>query len=80
MIKALCFSAPRIGGGAHIDPRDTPGYRLHCALSTLNSIDIEHLDPSARERIDTAVTLLEEVNLLTQPNAVGDGDVPGESS
>jgi len=32
-----------------MDPRDTPGYRLHRALSNLNSIDIEQLDSPDRE-------------------------------
>jgi len=55
---------------AHImDPRDTPGYRLHRALSNLNSIDIEQLDSPDRERIAEATTLLEQVGLLTRPGA-----------
>lgn len=35
-----------------MDLRDTPGYRLHCALSNLNSIDIEQLDdPTKNESL-----------------------------
>ena len=61
-----------------MDPRDTPGYRLHRALSNLNSIDIEQLDPADREQIDAAMTLLEQMSLLTRPDATADGDVRGE--
>jgi len=50
-----------------MDPRDTPGYRLHRALSNLNSIDIEQLDSPDRERVVEATTLLEQVGLLTRP-------------
>lgn len=42
-----------------MDPRDTPGYRLHRALSNLNSINREQLDPADQERIAEATTLLE---------------------
>lgn len=58
-----------------MDPRDTPGYRLHRALSNLNDIDVDELDPADRERIDTAVTLLEQVSLLTRPAATEDASV-----
>jgi hypothetical protein len=62
-----------------MDPRDTPGYRLHRALSNLNSINGEQLEPADRERISTATTLLEQVNLLTRPDATADGDAHGEA-
>jgi hypothetical protein len=62
-----------------MDPRDTPGYRLHRALSNLNSIDIEQLDPADREQIDAAMTLLEQMRLLTRPDATADGDAHGEA-
>jgi hypothetical protein len=51
-----------------MDPRDTPGYRLHRALSSLTSIDIDQLESADQERISTATTLLEQVDVLTQPN------------
>lgn len=55
---------------AHImDPRDTPAYRLHRALSKLNSIDTEQLDDLDRKQIAEATTLLEQVGLLTRPGA-----------
>ena len=52
-----------------MDPRDTPGYRTHQALSNLDSIDIESLDPDDRDRIDAATTLLEHVSFLTRPGS-----------
>ena len=62
-----------------MDPRDTPGYRLHRALSNLTSIDGEQLEPADRERISTATTLLEQAELLTQPDATADDDTNGEA-
>ena len=62
-----------------MDPRDTPGYRLHRALNNLTSIDGEQLEPADQERISTATTLLEQVDILTQPNTTRDGDVNKES-
>ena len=62
-----------------MDPRDTPGYRLHRALSNLNSIDIEQLDAPNRERIVEATTLLEQVGLLTRPGASEKADTKVES-
>ncbi|WP_348533589.1 hypothetical protein [Haloarcula laminariae] len=62
-----------------MDPRDTPGYRLHRALSSLTSIDSGQLEPADQERISTATTLLEQVDFLTQPNTTRDGDVNRES-
>jgi hypothetical protein len=62
-----------------MDPRDTPGYRLHRALNNLTSIDGEQLESVDRERISTATTLLEQVELLTRPDTTRDGDVNRES-
>ncbi|MGB9963020.1 hypothetical protein ACOZ32_12585 (plasmid) [Halobacterium sp. MBLA0001] len=62
-----------------MDPRDTPGYRLHRALSNLTSIDSEQLEPADRERINTATTLLEQVGLLTRPDTTENGGANGES-
>ena len=62
-----------------MDPRDTPGYRLHRALSNLNDIDVDELDLADRERIDAAMTLLEQVSLLTRPDAIEDAGVQVES-
>jgi len=62
-----------------MDPRDTPGYRLHRALSNLTSIDADQLEPADQERISTATTLLEQVVVLTEPNTMRDGDVNRES-
>lgn len=62
-----------------MDPGDTPGYRIHRALSNLTRIDIEQLESADQERITTAVTRLEQVSLLTRPDATADGDVGGDS-
>lgn len=61
-----------------MDLRNTPGYRMHRALSNLSSIDVDQLDPADRERIDTAVTPLEQVSLLTRPDATEDAGVQVE--
>lgn len=58
-----------------MDPRDTPSYRLHRALSSLTSIDSDQLEPADQGRISTTTTLLEQVDFLTQPNTTRDGDV-----
>ena len=62
-----------------MDPRDTPGYRLHRAPSSLTSIDGEQLEPADRERISTATALLEQAELLTRPDATADRDATEES-
>ncbi len=49
-----------------MDPRNTPGYRLHRALSQLNHLEGDQLTDADRERIETATALLEEVSLLTR--------------
>ena len=79
--QRACFVFLRLKSAEeHImDPRDTPGYRLHRALSNLNSIDTEQLDSPDRERIAEATTLLEQVGLLTQPSASEKANVKMES-
>lgn len=62
-----------------MDPRDTPGYRLHRVLSNLSSIEVEQLEAADRERIETATALLEEVNLLTCPERTEAADIQVES-
>ncbi len=62
-----------------MDPRDTPGYRLHRALSNLNSIDTEQLDSPDQERIEKATMVLEQVGLLTQPGASAEANVTLDS-
>lgn len=52
---------------------------MHRALSNLNSIDVDQLDPADRERVDAAMTLLEQVSLLTRPPATEDASVHVES-
>lgn len=75
----LRFSAPEVGEAYMMDPRDTPGYRLHRALSNLNSIDIEQLDSPDRERVVEATTLLEQVGLLTRPGTSEKANTKAES-
>ena len=48
-----------------MDPRDTPGYRLHRALSNLNSIDTGQLEDDDREQIERARAILEDASPLT---------------
>jgi len=50
-----------------MDPRNTPGYRLHRALSQLKDLEGDQLTDADRERIETVTALLEEVSLLTRP-------------
>jgi len=49
-----------------MDPRDTPGYRLHRALSNLNSIDIEQLEDDDREQLERARAILEDTSPITR--------------
>lgn len=49
-----------------MDPRNTPEYRLHCALSELDDIQLDELEDADRVRIETAITLLDETSLLTR--------------
>jgi hypothetical protein len=53
-----------------MDSRDTPGYRLHRALSNLTSIDTDQLETSDQERIAEATMLLEQVGLLTRSDTL----------
>ena len=62
-----------------MDLRDTPEYRLHRALSNLNSIDTEQLDSPDQERIAKATTLLEQVGQLTQSDASDESNVTVDS-
>lgn len=62
-----------------MDPRDTPGYRLHRALSNLSNIDIDQLEAADQERIETTTALLEEVSLLTRPERTEAADSQVES-
>jgi len=62
-----CLSAPRSAEAHPMDPRNTPGYRLHRALSQLKDLEGDQLTDADRERIETATALLEEVSLLTRP-------------
>ncbi|AGB33655.1 hypothetical protein C488_21142 [Natrinema pellirubrum DSM 15624] len=62
-----------------MDPRDTPGYRMHRALSNLSSIDVDQLDSDDQRRIDAAMTLLEQVSLLTRPAATEEANIQIES-
>ena len=51
-----------------MDQHIKQGYRMHCALSNLNRLDVDRLDDADQERIERARTLLEEVSLLTRPD------------
>jgi len=62
-----------------MDPRNTPGYRLHRSLTNLKRIETAGLDDADQERIETARALLKDVNLLSQPQHSGDGDTQVES-
>ena len=62
-----------------MDPRNTPGYRLHRALTNLNRIEVGGLDDADRERIETARTLLQDVSLLSHPDRRRDADTQVES-
>lgn len=56
-----------------MDPRDTPAYRLHRALSSLHDIETDNLDATDRARIEAATTLLQQTDLLTMaPDATRD--------
>jgi len=55
------------------------GYRMHCVLSNLNQLDVNRLDATDRERVETARDLLEEVSLLTQPGKRAGADAHADS-
>ena len=62
-----------------MDPGNTPGYRLHRALSQLNHLEGDQLTDADRERIETATALLEEVSLLTRPECGEPADTHSNS-
>ena len=62
-----------------MDPRDTPSYRLHRALSNLTSIDVDQLDNDDQERIHAAMTLLEQVSRITRPATTEDAGIQVET-
>lgn len=49
---------------AHMDPRNTPGYKTHLALTNLRRIDLKELEPVDRALVETASVALEEVTYL----------------
>jgi hypothetical protein len=55
-----------------MDPRDTPGYRLHRARSHLHSIDLDAVPAADRDRLRLATTLLESVTFVTFVTTVED--------
>jgi hypothetical protein len=57
-----------------MDPRNTPGYRLHRSLTNLKRIETAGLDDDDQERIEAARTLLQNVSLLSHPKHSGDAD------
>ena len=56
-----------------MDPRDTPGYRLHRALSNLNSMDTERLEDDDREQIERARAILEDASPRTRADRTAEG-------
>ena len=62
-----------------MDPRNTPGYRLHRSLTNLKRIKTAGLDDADQERIEAARTLLQDVSLLSQPEHSGDAGTQIES-
>lgn len=62
-----------------MDPRNTPGYRLHRALCNLTSIDVDQVNSADQERIHEAMALLEQVSLLTRPASAKEVNVQVES-
>jgi hypothetical protein len=62
-----------------MDPRNTPGYRLHRSLTNLKRIETAGLDDADQERIEAARTLLQSVSLLSHPDHCGDADTQVKS-
>jgi len=63
-----------------MDPRNTPGYRLHRSLTNLKRIETAGLDDADQERIEVARTSsFQNVSLLTQPQHSGDADTQVKS-
>ena len=61
-----------MGGGAHMDPRDTPGYRTHLALTNLQRIDRDQLEPADRALVETASRALRGVTYLDTSESTSD--------
>jgi len=59
-------------GGTHMDPRDTPGYRTHLALTNLRRIDRDQLESADRALVETASRALREVTYLDKPESTSD--------
>jgi hypothetical protein len=55
-----------------MDPRDTPGYRTHLALTNLRRIDRDQLEPADRVLVETASSALEEVTYLEMSESQSD--------
>ena len=51
-----------------MDPRDTPGYHVHRALSTVRRIETETLSAADTHRLQMAAMLLSEVSVLQNPD------------
>ncbi|WP_169719010.1 hypothetical protein [Haloplanus natans] len=49
-----------------MDPRDTPGYHVHRALSTLRNIETGELSTADTHRIQVAAMLLTDVSFLQE--------------
>jgi hypothetical protein len=62
-----------------MDPRNTPGYRLHRSLTNLKRIETTGLDDADQERIEAARTLLQDVSLLSHPERCENADEHAES-
>jgi hypothetical protein len=62
-----------------MDQQFKQGYRMHCVLSNLNRLDVEQLNDTDQQRVETARGLLEEVSLLTRPDDRDVADVRADS-
>ena len=49
-----------------MDRRDTPGYHVHRALSTLRNIETEALSTADTHRVQVATMLLTDVSFLQE--------------
>jgi hypothetical protein len=49
-----------------MDRRDTPGYHVHRALSTLRNIETETLSTADTHRVQVATMLLTDVSFLQE--------------
>jgi hypothetical protein len=57
-----------------MDPRDTPGYHVHRALSTLRRIETADLSAADTHRIHVAAMLLGDVSFLAELEQHGSSD------